>query len=285
MNCDHERDMSLLLAIAVSFITFGDWGYGTHDQKAVATAATHYCQDQGCEFVLTLGDNFYPFGVWSTRDPKWTSYYKDIYRDLNRPFYAVIGNHDMRGSIQAQLEYNKIDPSWHMPGPYYAITFPKAPSRPVLEIFVINNGDNKFQADEKDWLERALNESRATWKILAMHKPIISNGKYGDDPAHINDQLMSVTCGKVDVVLSGHEHFFAHLRGPWKGCMLDQMIIGTGGKSVRPSNTRDPRVLSTGSFFGFGWFSATPEKLTFRMIKTDGSVHYETTWEKPTAPH
>lgn len=274
---------SAVAAETAAFITFGDWGYGTQDQRAVADAATRYCKQQPCEFVLTLGDNFYNFGVWTTRDFKWKSYYKDIYKDLNLPFYAAIGNHDERGRIQAQIDYHKVDPSWNMPGPYYSIKIPSAPSaarNPVVEIFVINNGDDEFQPDEKLWLEKALKASTATWRILALHKPIISNGSRGDDSSGINDQLVPVICGKIDIVLSGHDHFFSHLRGPWKGCMQDQLIVGTGGKSLRRVTTEDPRTLSAGSFYGFGWISATPKMLTFKMIKTDGTAYYETSWKK-----
>lgn len=271
---------SAVAAESVSFITFGDWGSGTQDQQAVADAATRYCSKQPCGFVLTLGDNFYQSGVDSIHDPKWKSYYKDIYKNLHLPFYAVIGNHDERGSIQAQIDYSKIDSTWHMPGSFYSIKLPSTTLTPILEIFVINNGDDKFQDDEKRWLTNALAQSKASWKILAMHEGVISNGDHGDDPAGINDLLVPVICGKVDLVVSGHDHSFAHLKGPWAGCMVDQMIVGTGGKSLRSVNTKDSRVLSTGAFYGFGWFSVTPKQLKFRMIKTDGSAYYETLWNK-----
>lgn len=277
--------MSLLLAMAVSFITFGDWGYETVGQKAVAKAATQYCKKEPCELVLALGDNFYEFGVKSTDDPKWKHYYKDIYADLNLPFYALIGNHDELGSVQAQIDYSKIDSSWHMPAEDYSFTLPLNSETPIMEIFVINNGDKKFQPEEKAWLTKALARSHAPWKILAMHEPIISNGKHGDNPAKINDALMPVICNKIDLILSGHDHSFSHLKGSWAGCTADQVIVGTGGRSIRPVDTKDPRVLSTGSFYGFGWLSGTPEKLTFRMIKTDGSTYYETSWKKPSAKH
>lgn len=276
---------SVIAADAASFITIGDWGYGTSDQKAVAKAATQYCKHESCELLVALGDNFYELGVSSTSDPKWKDYYRDIYTDLHLPFYAMIGNHDELGNVQAQIDYSKIDPSWHMPALDYSFTLPLNAKIPIVEIFVINNGDKKFQPEEKAWLMKALAKSRAPWKILAMHEPIISNGIHGDNPAKINDALMPVICNKVDLVLSGHDHSFSHLKGSWSGCIVDQMIVGNGGKSIRSVDTKDPRVLSTGSFYGFGWYSGTPEKLTFRMIKTDGSIYYETTWKKPAVKH
>ncbi|PIR20222.1 MAG: hypothetical protein COV45_07750 [Deltaproteobacteria bacterium CG11_big_fil_rev_8_21_14_0_20_47_16] len=264
----------------VTFITFGDWGTGTNSQKEVAQSATRYCRNNSCEFVVALGDNFYENGVKSVHDPKWKNYYKDIYAALNLPFYAVIGNHDERNNVDAQIDYSKIDPSWHMPGRFYSARFPNDTATPTIEIFVINNGDHQLESAEQKWLSQALAKSRARWKILAMHIPIISNGPHGDDSADINDNLIPVICGKVDVVLAGHDHAFAHLRGPWKNCAIDQLVVGTGGKHLYSVNEKDPRVLSTGSFFGFGWFEATDKKLVFRMIKEDGSVYYTTEWKK-----
>lgn len=265
---------------SVSFIAFGDWGNGSLQQQSVADAATAYCRRQPCEFVLALGDNFYPSGVRSVRDPLWKRDYKDVYAALRLPFYAILGNHDVLGNVQAQVDYEKVDPSWHMPATHYAVAFPPGSAAPLLELFVINNGDNEFSPDVKLWLQGALARSKSAWKVLALHKPIISNGHHGDDSAHINDALVPVICGKVDVVLSGHEHSFSHLRGPWRGCTVDQLIAGTGGVKLRSVDAQDPRVLSTGSFFGFGWLSAGPKTLMFRMIKTDGSVYYETYWKK-----
>lgn len=272
--------MKLLYTIAVPFIAFGDWGSGTLDQRAVATAAASYCQKQDCEFVVALGDNFYENGVRSVDDPKWKHYYRDVYDKLKLPFYAVIGNHDERGSVQAQIDYSKRDASWHMPGRFYSVKFPEKSTAPLVELFIINNGDDRFEPEEKAWLESALATSHARWKILALHKPIISNGRHGDNSSDINDELVPVICGKVDMVIAGHDHIFSHLRGPWKACTVDQLIMGTGGKELRTATTGDPRVISTGSFFGFGWFSASSDALTFRMIKTDGSIFYETTWKK-----
>lgn len=264
----------------VHFITFGDWGAGTIGQRSVATAIEHYCARTPCGFVLTLGDNFYENGVRSVTDPKWKLFYKNVYGRLDLPFYAVIGNHDERGSIAAQIDYGKTDSSWKMPGPYYSIRLPEGSAKPAVEIFVINNGDRKFQPNEKEWLEKALARSRAPWKILALHIPIITNGKHGDDDAGINDELVPVICGKVDLVLSGHDHNFSHLKGPWKNCTIEQLIVGTGGMRLRTADAKDPRVIATGSFFGFGWFSATASQLDFRMIAADGSEFYKTSWEK-----
>jgi acid phosphatase len=271
---------TLSAADTVSFITFGDWGTGTVAQKTVARAATQYCHAHPCQVALTLGDNFYENGVKSVADSKWQRYYRDIYQPLNLPFYAILGNHDERGNIQAQIDYAKVDSSWHMPGAYYSVAFPQNAPAPILEIFVINNGDRKFQDDEKAWLTQALAKSRARWKLLALHIPIISNGKHGDNDSKINDALVPIICGKIDVVLSGHDHNFAHLKGPWGTCKIDQLIVGTGGRTLYKADKTDSRVFSSGSYFGFGWMQASADILEFQMITDDGAPIYIKQWKK-----
>lgn len=267
-------------AQAVSFVTFGDWGTGSDGQKTTAKAIGKFCKQDPCQFVLALGDNFYNTGVASTQDPKWQSFYKNIYHDLQLPFYAVIGNHDEKGSVAAQIDYSQDDSSWRLPGRFYSIVLPQNATQPLVEIFVINNGDYSLEPAEKTWLEQALQNSHATWKILALHIPIISNGLHGDNDSKINNALVPLICGKIDVVLAGHEHHFSHLKGVWEKCPIDQLIVGTGGAELRPANPQDPRTLSTGSFFGFGWLNATASTLEFKMIKDDGTAYYQTTWKK-----
>src|SRR5689334_9993322 len=47
----------------VRFIAIGDSGTGEAEQYEVAASIATHCADFGCDFVLYLGDNFYPGGV------------------------------------------------------------------------------------------------------------------------------------------------------------------------------------------------------------------------------
>ena len=51
--------------------------------------------DKPFKFVVNVGDNFYPAGVWGTMDPVWKTEWADIYNGLpSMPWYSVYGNHD-----------------------------------------------------------------------------------------------------------------------------------------------------------------------------------------------
>lgn len=261
---------------SVSFISFGDWGSGSENQQAVATAIKNFCNEETCEFVLTLGDNFYNSGVTNVTDPQWEEKYRNIYGDLNLPFYAALGNHDAGGNIQAQIDYSELDSSWHMPATCYSFIWPEASNPPLAEFFIFHSTD--FDEEEQNCLSRALAGSQATWKLLAMHHPIYSNSDHGNDDVGNNEELLPIICNKVDLVLSGHDHVFSHLSSDEDGCPIEQLIIGNGGKSLYDIDTSDPRVRSTGKFYGFGWFEITAGQVNFRSVTKEGELFYQTSW-------
>jgi hypothetical protein len=162
---------------------------------------------------------------------------------------------------------------------------PAGSTTPVAEYFIINSGDDEYDAAEETWLEGALAASTATWKFLISHKPILSNGgEHGDTSMSNGENLINDICGKIDIVLSGHDHIFSYLTGKSTefdaDCTIKQLVIGTGGSDTYTFNASDPRAIKTASINGFGWFEATANQLNFKMIKSDGTVFYETTWSK-----
>lgn len=279
---------------AVSFVMFGDWGdRGGDNQRGVAQAIADYCELNLCDFLITLGDNFYSSGVESVTDSHWFESYVNVYRDgpegvgLMLPFYPSLGNHDhgYEESAQAQVDYSQIDPLWRMPATQYSFCWGTGTNSCLVEIFIIDSQWPGFDSSEsQQQLREDACSSPAPWKFVAMHHPIISNGNHGnwDQGSDGLEALTDIVADcQIDVVLSGHDHSFAHLTDTVNGTFIDQLVVGTGGRGLRDVDSDDPRVLSSGSFFGFGWMQATADRATFRMIQTDGSVFYETSWSTP----
>eukprot|EP01065_Artemidia_motanka_P008037 TRINITY_DN14016_c0_g1_i1.p1 TRINITY_DN14016_c0_g1~~TRINITY_DN14016_c0_g1_i1.p1 ORF type:complete len:373 (+),score=95.96 TRINITY_DN14016_c0_g1_i1:488-1606(+) len=87
------------------------------------------------KFVVNVGDSFYCDGVTGDGDPKWQSYWKDVYgdadpsRDLTSlPWYSVYGNHDMGnqdpcpcGDPSSCNQVNNSVPNWVMPDLTYHV--------------------------------------------------------------------------------------------------------------------------------------------------------------------
>lgn len=271
----------------ISFMVIGDQGSGDENQKSVALAMDSFCSSNDCDFVVTAGDNFFPYCVnnmgpddpLGLTDPQWKTKYKDMYGSLNIPFYPARGNHD----CEAEFAYSQVDPLWRMEGNDYTVKIPGNTEQPVVEFFIIY----PFQFDVIDtvvneWLRNAIEESTAKWKILITHSPLISNGTvHGDDEFGLNKLIIPVICGKIDLVLSAHDRIFSHLKDTLYDCPVEQIVIGTGGYSLSGIDEKDPRVMSSTKMHGFGWFEIEDDKsLQFKMIKTDGSAFYITNWEK-----
>jgi tartrate-resistant acid phosphatase type 5 len=262
----------------VRFFTFGDWGTGDSTQQGVATALESHCAAQGCDFGLLLGDNFYEVGVASVIDSQWVDKFENVYA-LDLPFYALLGNHDYDGNETAEIDYSELQDRWKMPAPNYQIRFPAGSNPPWLEIFVIDS--NKADSNTAAALEEALAASTAKWKIAAMHHPLYSNGPHPDNELGQNTLLLPLLCPAVDLVLSGHNHFFAQLDDPNDGCRLQQFIVGTGGKSLHSINP-DPRAIYSEASHGFGWAEVKSDSLILEFRRSDGSLGYR--YEAPLAP-
>ena len=85
----------------LEFMIVGDWGRdGAYYQRQVATAMGQFRRSQ---FVVSTGDNFYQHGVGSIHDRKWDTSFQRIYSAVPQRWYAVLGNHDYAGSVEAQM--------------------------------------------------------------------------------------------------------------------------------------------------------------------------------------
>ncbi len=262
---------------SLTFFTFGDWGTGGTDQQAVADAVLQFCTTNPCDFGLLLGDNFYETGVASVNDPQWQTKFEQVYAGLDLPFYAVLGNHDHgQGSsgVQAQIDYTLLQDRWVMPGEQFHLKLPEGGSPPLVEIFALDSTD--LDANQVNELALWLSQSQATWKLLALHHPFYSNGAHGDDSAGINAMLLPLVCNTVDLILAGHDHLFAHLENPDggnDGCPFQQVVVGTGGKTLYAPQPHSGALFSEASF-GFAAFLITKEELQFSFIRSDGSLAY-----------
>jgi len=250
-------------------LAFGDFGNGTEHQKRAALAMLEYHKKSPFDFALTLGDNFYGEGMASTTDPRWKTWWSDLYDRLGIKFYATLGNHDwvMADSPAAEILFSERSPSWRMPSPYY--TFTAGP----IQFFALDT--NEVSEAQLLWLKGELARSRARWKLVYGHHPVYSAGAHADNPALIA-RLLPVLKGRADVYLAGHDHDLQHLK-PEGG--LHFFVAGGGGAGIRPVKA-DPRSLFARSAYGFAVVEATERQLKIKFIGADLSPLYEYTLKK-----
>ncbi len=192
-----------------------------HGQVAVAQVVKQVCALRGCDFATMAGDNIYEQGVTSADDQRFQDTFEIPYAELDFPFFASLGNHDnsnanmfaeiggfygdgrdnVRGDYQ--VEYTTRSQKWKMPARFYSVTWPQNTSSPLVELFVLDSsplthyirddsgwyseGYEDYLLDQTAWLQGALAQSKATWKLALAHHPYISNGDHGN--AGTYDQL------------------------------------------------------------------------------------------------
>lgn len=269
----------------VYFIAIGDQGMGDNNQKHVARLMNEKARKDSLHFVLTLGDNFYSKGVTSVYDLQWLSKFEKMYdlSHLKVPFYASLGNHDhSNGNARHQVEYSKKSDKWKMPHFYY--TFSKQiNAHSSIQFFVLDTyvivQSGEYAIEQVEWLERELQASTATWKIVYGHHPVFSYGKHGNETRMIDLVRPLLEKYAVDAYLCGHDHD-RQLLEPVGGVYY--IVSGTGSKS------RDTRYGETtifaGTNLGFTWFRISAGEFHVQFINAYGDVEYAHTWTKGAVP-
>ncbi len=280
-----KTDLPALLRFGV----IGDSGSGKPPQLRVAEQmkGLHRARrGDPWRFVLAMGDNVYEDG----ESKYFGSRFIDVYRELlddGVPFRSTLGNHDIRfkdGKEQLQEKaFGYIDGQ----DEYEFAAGPELEDRTRLARFICLNStrwdeaiekrDNKVVASLVDRLRERLKESdRYRWNIIYFHHPIYSYTKkgfilprgHGSNP-YLQRVLEPEIVDHVDLVLSGHEHFYQKIR-PEKG--VHHIISGGAGKQRKGVITDHPNVESASLDYHFMDLGLTEETLHFQAINDSGHL-------------
>lgn len=251
-------------AAQISFVFFGDSGSGDASQLAVAAAVKAWCAAHTCNFVALLGDNFYPDGVSSVTDPQWTSSFEGPYADLGLVFRPSLGNHDHAGQPGAQIAYRSA--AWSMPAATYV--YREGP----VDFVVLDT--EKYNKKQRRWLKKALKKSKAPWRIVYGHHPIVSYGGHGINEALQTTLQPVLVDGRVDFYLAAHDHDKQVIAGE-----PTMVVLGTGGSATRPVK-EGPGTLYSGNSLGFGYLAIDGDKAVLQIVDVNGKVEYERAWER-----
>lgn len=265
----------------LSFLVVGDWGDGRSPTTAaaVAKAMGRIGAENAISFVISTGDNFYESGVESTSDKKWQTNFEDVYSapSLQVPWYAVLGNHDYGGSTSAQIDYSKKSRRWTMPDRYFAVS--KDFGGASADFFFLDTqrmkGDTLLEIVshldaevQLRWLDRALDESRAPWKIVVGHHPVFSGGRHGDSEL-LGKRLKPILDRHgVAMYLCGHDHHLEALRSE----KVAYFVSGAGSRSRQPH--AHPKSLFASATPGFLLVRLTPAGGTATFYSQDAALLY-----------
>lgn len=214
------------------FFVIADWGYPSPELRLVARTMDARARAMRPQFILALGDNFYPSGVSSISDKKFKSCWQDLFlchESLKVPWQVCLGNHDYEGNPQAQIDFTSCDLNpdklWQCPAENYGFSR-DLPGGGTVDLFALDTNscqesvrDNYPLADMNlhkhvGLLQKTLEASGATWKIVFGHHPVHNRGvrDFGEGK-RIRDEYgleRALVSGGAQAYFCGHEHVFQH---------------------------------------------------------------------------
>lgn len=248
------------------------------------------------------------------------------------PFELIAGNHESNGMNGSINNFSSCLPN-QLPGligtygrQYYVDVPAEAPLvryimvSPALDFPDGTTWSYAAGTPRYAWTASAIDGAHAAnipWVVVGMHKPCLSIGAYNCDPGA--DFINMLVTKKVDVVLSGHEHFYhrshqlassagcpALVPGTFtaaciadadatmtKGAGIVFATVGTGGVPLRDANPADSEAGYIAAYsaananptWGVLQFRATADTLSVDFMRAAGGTFADTfTLGPPTTP-
>ncbi|GGM44939.1 hypothetical protein GCM10012275_14940 [Longimycelium tulufanense] len=254
------RDLTVLVT--------GDAGTGAEGQWAVMKAAKEICAREGVSLAVGLGDNIYEDGPESPDDDEFDTKFEQPNDGVDVPWLMVLGNHDCSGFIPGsggqpsrgdhEVVYHSHSRRWWMPARYYSVPLPQKAAKPAVEFFALDTTpiasyvmqtdpyyywNGPFMRQQKEWLNRALTESTATWKVVLAHHPFRNNGKHGNAGEYdgitagdyasgkrLAEMYEEIVVGRADFILAGHDHTLQLLNTAPDLKGTEQVVCGAAAK-------------------------------------------------------
>jgi predicted MPP superfamily phosphohydrolase len=272
-----------------NFLIVSDWGWnGYKHQQEIADQMGKTADSVNAKFIASCGDNFQIAGVASTQDPLWMFSFENVYKALSLQvdWYPVLGNHDYKGSTQAEIDYSKISRRWRLMDHYY--TFAKKVNDSVSARFIFLDTPplvEEYQkrhdeypdvvkqdtAKEIRWLKDVLENAKEQWILVFGHHPIYSaSHKHGNTNEMIERVKPLLEKYHAQIYFCGHDHDLQHLRE--KGGKVEYIVTGTGGET-RPNNSNGMTIFS-GSEPAFSVISLKGDSIKVCFVGVKGNMIY-----------
>lgn len=268
----------------------GDVGRDTKAHRAVRQLVRERCAADPCDAVLLLGDNLYPAGPDGPDDPRLDEILGD-YASIGAPVWMIAGNHDhgQDGSdppVDAEIAWAKRR----------GIVFPATDYvGRIGDVSLVGvDTDRVFWGREPGpWLDRALADRSARWRVGFGHHPIRSQGPHGNAGAYEGHAFLpwfsgrslgaffdARICGAADVWLAGHDHTRQLLFGT-PACPTTLIVSGAAATATE--------IVDHGNVAAFAEATTGYVELTLgdaavaTFLRDDGTIDGTFTWPAPRA--
>ncbi|PON96793.1 Calcineurin-like phosphoesterase domain, apaH type [Trema orientale] len=270
---------------SLSLLVVGDWGRkGAYNQSQVALQMGRIGEKLSINFVISTGDNFYDDGLRSINDPAFENSFTKVYtaKSLQKPWYNVLGNHDYRGNVMAQLNpvFRNIDSRWLCMRSFVVNSeiaeFFFVDTTPFVDKYFLRPKHHRY-----DWrgvlprkgylsnllkdLDLALINSAANWKFVVGHHGIRSAGHHGDTKELVKQLLPVLEANEVDLYINGHDHCLQHISSTTSPIQF--LTSGGGSKAWKGEFNTSNRDGLRFYYDGQGFMSV-------QLTPTDASVYF-----------
>ena len=260
-----------------SILFIGDFGTGNTGQYLVSTLLKNLIKKYKCKFILGLGDNIYPNGVNSIKDTQFLDKFEIPYSNIpdNIKFFNILGNRDynIKVSPRNEIKYTKISNKWVMPHNFYC--FRKKFNNIPVEFIAIDTNLKKMKNVklQEQWLLNTIYESKCRWIIVFGHHPWISHSSIKEYNYELDELYTKINnIGKVDLILSGHEHNKQHIHIPDKPNMV---ICGVGSlieENIKFYNNEELKFCS--NTLGCGKIDFFKNAMNIYLYNVNGEKEY-----------
>ncbi|RDX60961.1 Purple acid phosphatase 8, partial [Mucuna pruriens] len=247
---------------SLNLLVVGDWGRkGTYNQSFVAHQMGIVGEKLNIDFVISTGDNFYEDGLKGVHDPAFYESFMGMYTapSLQKTWYTVLGNHDYRGDVEAQLSpiLRHKDSRWFCLRSFILVgeivEFFFVDTTPFVNEYFTDPGQHTY-----DWegvlprlpyiskllkdVNSALAQSRAKWKMVVGHHTINSAGHHGNTQELKRLLVPILEANNVDAYINGHDHCLEHIIDKNSGI---HFLTSGGGSKAWSNNIKpwDPEEL------------------------------------------
>ncbi|KAL5467624.1 hypothetical protein EMCRGX_G031883 [Ephydatia muelleri] len=235
---------------SLSFLVLGDWGgqpsspYYTTAENDIAAAMGKTAQNVGSQFTISVGDNFYEYGVQDVADPRFGETFENVFTasSLQSRWYALCGNHDHYGNASAQIAYTRLSKRWYMPNFYYTEASTTTTVQFIFIDTVILCGathptkrslpppgpqSHTMADDEWAWINDTLATSTADWILMFGHYPVWSVAEHGPTQQLVDQLRPLLMQYGVTGYFCGHDHSLQYINDT----NVNYFVCGAGHRS------------------------------------------------------
>ena len=255
-----EKKLAVLEALdgKFSFVVFGD----NRSDKAVYKKLAIMAMALKPDFIVNTGDLIETPGD----QDQWRSFWSTS-KLIEVPYFLTVGNHDISPLVPASERVYKEQVD--LPGNELFYSFSAGNALFVVLDTYLEGQEKKVTGNQLKWLEGVLAKSEKKHIFIFMHHPLYTDYRKGrhwgdclDKYPEDRDRLQALFVkADVDVVFSGHEHFYQ-----WKMVGGIQHVI-TGGAGA-PLYVKDDE----GGFHHFIQVTVDGNQVSAEVIDRDGKV-------------